>query len=554
MLLTANAFAVPRDLAEVTPADALAAVWVAHTASGGGVSPTMAGLSLAGGFLNQASGLGLLTKTDASTRLWLDAISSLPLVLGHPAGLIVLEYGATAREDGGHQLAGLQAVLAIRIGEDTAPINQRIQHLLNVHTNSRDSTIESTQHGDRKRFTLRDHRLPAWAEITWGQVDDWYLIAVGRGAFERIERTVLGHHSKNRDVKGLAPSLASNPWFLEAFEKTEGGKAEFVCYLDFDAIRRPADPQLKMKINRVQIALHLSGVDQGLWTVRKEDRSVELYGFYRRFGQDIFRPLASSRLLAGRELSLIPHESTIFMAVEGDPHKIVEGACRAVLFSKSPHGQESLKQFWRWVQKESGVDIYADVIDQLGDAVIIHDYPLHAFRLPVARTIVVPVKGDPDVLRSSIDRLMSFAQKHVPPDGMFQLAQEPDGIWHIRYVLNGPGVTVAGRWLIISFTPEAVRKNVLFLRSRAGSSFSKKQGAASGAACPAKTPRARPSALGGRRPLHNAIDPRIPIRKLQSKPRVGQGLDETCIDRGASARTLRVVEIPQEPYPPPCIE
>jgi hypothetical protein len=437
----------------------------------------VAGLSLAGGFLDQASGLGLLTKTDATTRLWLDAIAALPLLLGHPAGLIVLDYAAAAREDGGHQLAGLQTALAIRVGENPAPINQRIQHLLNVHTNSRDSTIESTQHGDRKRFTLRDHRLPAWAEVTWGQVDDWYLIALGRGAFERIEGTILGHHSKNGDVKVRAPGLASDRWFLEAFEKTEGVKAEFACYLNFDAIRRPADPQLKMKINRIQIALHLSGVDRGLWTVRKEDRSVELYGFYRRLGQDIFRPLASSRLLAGREPSLIPQEATIFMAVEGDPHKIVEGVCRAVLFSKSPPGQESLKQFWHWVQEESGVDIYADVIDQLGDAVIIHDYPLHAFRLPLARTIIVPVKGDPDALRSSIDRLMSFAKKHVPPDGMFQLVQEPDGIWHIRYVLSGPSVTVAGRWLIISFSPEAVRKNVLFLRDHASSSSSTKQGA-----------------------------------------------------------------------------
>jgi hypothetical protein len=464
MLLTASAVALPRELAEVTPDDALAAVWLADTASDGSASPTMAGLSLTGGFLNQASALGLLTEADPSTRLWLDAVASLPLVLGHPAGLIVLDYDAVAREDGGHQLAGLQTVLAIRIGEDAAPINQRIQHLLNVHTNSRDSTIQRTQHGDRKRFTLRDQRIPAWAEITWGQVGNWYLVALGNGTFERIEKTIHGHDRTNGDAKVPVPSLASDPWFVEAFEKTEGIRAEFACYLNFDAIRRPADPHFNMKINRVQIALHLSGVDRGLWTVRKEDRSVELYGFYRRLGQDIFRPLASSRLLAGREPSLIPGEATTFMAIEGNPHKIVEGVCRAVLFSKSPPGQESLKQFWRWVQEESGVDVYADVIDQLGDAIMIHDYPLHAFRLPVARTIVVPVKGDPDVLRSSIDRLMSFAQKHLPPDGMFQLAQEPDGIWHIRYVLDGPGVTVTGRWLIISYSPEAVRQNVRFLR------------------------------------------------------------------------------------------
>ena len=97
---------------------------------------------------------------------------------------------------------------------------------------------------------------------------------------------------------------------------------------------------------------------------------------------------------------------------------------------------------------------------QLGGPIIIHNYPLHALRLPLAWTILVPLEGDSARLRSHLDNLLKDLAEEYGGMAPAKLYCDADGIWSIRFGIDGPALAVTDHWLILSFSPEAVRKNI----------------------------------------------------------------------------------------------
>ncbi|MCH7808821.1 MAG: hypothetical protein IIB60_06305 [Planctomycetes bacterium] len=80
-------------------------------------------------------------------------------------------------------------------------------------------------------------------------------------------------------------------------------------------------------------------------------------------------------------------------------------------------------------------------------------------------TILLRVEGDPTALRANIDRLLHSVLKEAAPNCAVQMKQDPDGIWFIHLGIQGPALMVTDRWLIISFSPQAVRLNASLLGS-----------------------------------------------------------------------------------------
>jgi len=96
--------------------------------------------------------------------------------------------------------------------------------------------------------------------------------------------------------------------------------------------------------------------------------------------------------------------------------------------------------------------------------VVVHDYPPHALRLPPAWTILAGVDGDSGKLRANLDRLLEVARKELQNGGSMRLRRDDDGVWYLYVGLNGPALAVTDRWLLVSFSPEAVRQNIAFLQ------------------------------------------------------------------------------------------
>ncbi|MGB2987402.1 MAG: hypothetical protein WBE26_16170, partial [Phycisphaerae bacterium] len=188
--LAGRVCAVPPSIIDVAPADAVAAYFAAGRDSTQPSGDGGSALALAAFLSDLAREVGLLSKADSSIRCWIDGLAFLPEVLAHPHAVVLLDISAKAREDGGHELANLQAALIVHTRGANAGLERRIQHLLNTYTNSNETILSTQARDGNVAFTIRDRRLPSWAEITWGQLGDHYIVALGRSAYDHVARAI----------------------------------------------------------------------------------------------------------------------------------------------------------------------------------------------------------------------------------------------------------------------------------------------------------------------------------------------------------------------------
>jgi hypothetical protein len=140
--------------------------------------------------------------------------------------------------------------------------------------------------------------------------------------------------------------------------------------------------------------------------------------------------------------------------------------------AKRPTKQERLREFWAEVEREADISIERDLLAQLGPQIVIHNFPRHPLNIPVARTVVAEITGSAIAVRTVVDRLLRrFARDLAGSESgwaSLQCHQAPDGVWYLQAGVYGPAVAVTDQWLVISFSPAAVRQNVTFLELTSG--------------------------------------------------------------------------------------
>ncbi len=398
--------------------------------------------------LEQAQMLGLFGVVDTCTRQWLDSLAAASLLFQYPHAVALFDISATPRDDGGHELAGLNAAVIVETGTNAAAVNRRVQHLLDTYTNAEHSTLTTEKLGERTWMTLRDQRLPKWLVIRWAVIDDRYVIAIGADALHRVIAT----------LDGDAPSLARDDWFSSAAQSLDAPSASFWLFIRLTELRRSVDRKLGRKIGDVLSAIRLGEVSRGLWTTRRQGRALQMGAYLRRGNTNEHERIADRRFKTRLREDVIPEAATRYAVVDCNPVRVVRGVAEAYLSSRSPGKADRSRASWRNLQKKSGIDIERDIIKRLGHTVVIHDHPPHPLRIPGVRTMLIRVDRESNVLRRKIDELLTYVRDVLIPPGLFQLRHTDDGVWHVLYGLNGPALTVLDRWVVIGFTPSAVRE------------------------------------------------------------------------------------------------
>jgi hypothetical protein len=434
------------------PADVAAAYFLAGEDKARPPGDARSTLALAGFLVDRASETGFLSHVDTTARAWLDALAAVSVVLEYPHAVAVFDFALIIRTHDGVN----------------GKIERRIQHLLNVFTNDEHSKITRRSREGEVRdglenppqtlaggvvFSLRDRRLPSWAVIKWGAVGEYYVVGFGDGSFRRVADAV-------DDAK---LSLGANRWFQQAFAKAGGGRASVVAYVRFDRLRQEGDASLANKIRRVQSSLQLAGVERGFWTFGYDGRAVEANGFVLRPGRDELVPIAGTRFLSAIGGSVIPDRASRYAVIDCNPPTVLRGFRDAYLASRSPVAQEKSRTFWRGMEAGAGVAIEQDIFSHLTRPVVIHDDPRHALRLPFMWTILFRIDGDPDILRRNIDKLLAFAQMEYGDACTIPLHRDAEGMWYSHLGIIAPALAVTDRWVIISHSPGAVRRNIEFL-------------------------------------------------------------------------------------------
>ncbi len=442
--------ALPHTLPAAVPQDVVAA-WFVDSKKPESEPGSLNSIGLARLVIDQAGEFGLLSGVDPVGRAWIDTLAALSVVLEHPHAVALFHVRSSKLSDGGHRLAALYGALIVHTRGENSAIEHRIQRLLNTYTNSDESILTTTEHARQTVFELRDRRLPEWMSIRWGSVGEYYVVALGDGSFDRVVET----------LESSATALGGNPWFQSAFEKLRGPDAWFAAWADFHLLQTTSDVGLSEKVTRVRDTLALRDVAHGLWTVRYQDRAVYAEGYVRVNGHDQLRPLTKSELAGIRADELVPKDATGYALFDVTPRQVLGLVSEAYLASRGERARHLTSAYWQELQATAGVSIETDLLARLGHGVVIHNSPQHALGLPLLWTVATPVRGDPAELRKALDALFRVWQSELlEAGGPAGLRQDAAGAWYLDLGINGPAAGMTDRWLVVSFSPEAVRANL----------------------------------------------------------------------------------------------
>jgi hypothetical protein len=435
--------AVPKTLLEAIPDDALAVHVLNWPTEGAQTAPGIS-IPMLTGWADQLARMGWLADAGHCARAWVDTFAVIGDLLPFPHAVVLLDYAARPRSDGGHELAGLKAALIVQASGRHDVLERRIQHLLRTYTNSAESSLDVRIVGEQSVHVLTDRRLPDWVVLAWGAVDDLYVVTIGEDVFPRVVRT----------HRAAGQGRQADTWLDEVCAKDGSSGPRWMLGIRFDrvAAAAAADSDLRGKIQSVVGALGFGGADRGVWTLSMHQRAVEIRCSLRRGSQT-----DTQFLNGGASESMIPGDATWYGALDFEPATLVRRLSAAYLAARSPDAAEQSRAFWASVQRESAVNFDRDILARLATPVVVHDHPRHAFRLPLIWTYEFPVRSDPADLRAAVDRIMEYTDRSWASQTSVRLQREESGFWFLQFGIQGPAIGITDEKLFLSFSPHSVR-------------------------------------------------------------------------------------------------
>jgi hypothetical protein len=411
-------------------------------------------LGMAGSLIDAARGFGLLANLPDTTRTVLDVLASFPMALDHPHAVMLIDVAAEVRRADARRMGSLKAAVVLYTRGDNARIQQRIQHLLKTYTNSADSVLSSSTGEGRETFVLRDRRAADWVEISWGRLDDFYAVTIGPQVMDAIAGT----------LRDSSAQLREEDWFRKSWDKIEASRRSFAIYIQLDRLRQAGDAALAGQADAALREAGWSGAQRGLWSVGQEERAIVARGVIERGGASESLSLTAEGPLGAQARRAIPEDADWYAVLDMEPNALVRALSSGYLATRSPKHRARIVEYWNDVQSRSGVSIERDLLPRLGPPWIMHPCPRHALDLPMAWTRMIPVTGDVDTFQCSLNRLLETVRDTMDTDQVTKLRCDSDGVWHLDFGLEGPALAVADGFLIISFSPQAVRENIQRLK------------------------------------------------------------------------------------------
>jgi hypothetical protein len=406
---------------------------------------------------------GQLKLLPPQARVIGDIAASLPLLGRYPYAFTLLDITARPLPKGGHRLAQMQAAIVFDVGDDHTLIVQRIRQLLATYTNAELSRLEQLPSDEGTRYRLVDSRLPEWAVLEWGPLGRQFMVSIGEGAFDRMLAV----------RRGAVPAMAGDSWYVSACRLARIQGAFIECVLAATRLRLRLDEAVKGRPAEVLHAIGADKLDRGLLIVSADPRVVRAHAILSIEGFDHDIVLSEVPPPGDPAAAAIPPQAHRYGFLCHPVADLIRGLCGGYLASQGEATAGVYRDGWAKIETEYGFNAERDWYAHLGNRLIVHDYPRHPLHVPLLWTFLIETDGAETDVRRALDAMMAAARAGLarraaedPGTGIApQIRQTKDGIWFVQLGLAGPAVTVTGRWIVLSFSPEAVRENLPFLRS-----------------------------------------------------------------------------------------
>lgn len=397
-------------------------------------------------------------------QVYADVASALPLLGQYEHSIVLLDASSklVPRTDGGPgpgplRLKHLEAFVMLRTNGENTAILEHLNRIVGRYTNTDVARLESpTTHGASYQ-RLVDSRLPEWAVWEWGQLGDDYVICFGRGTFDKVAST----HS------GDAPSLSKDPWYARAQANLVTDRTLAHWFIGFDRVAKRLGEISQPRVDRVLAHLQASEITRDMWVVGLHDRALSWSRVYQRNGDNVVRRYSDPAAYTADMLRVIPDGARHYTILNVPSRWLVDSVPQAWIASGSEQSIRQWQSIWNGLEAETGIDLSGYLSNNLGDHVILFDYPVHPLEIPFAMTIAIEIKN-PRAVRTAMDAVMSawgqyleaISSKSKSRLSKVNVLRAPDGIWYLQAGIWGPAMKVTDRYMVISWSPEALRQAI----------------------------------------------------------------------------------------------
>ena len=467
-----------RPITDLLPANSLA-VYMAKPyaaesptpASSPADQPQASGVSAIAQILAVLSASGLVAEEG---QVFADVAATLPLLgrFEHALALIdvrskAVRYSTTQPASGiasedqiSLRLDQLQGAVIFRTSGQHRVVLEQLNRLIGRYSNAEVATLGERSVAGYTFQELTDERLPGWAVWEWGRLDDFSVVCFGEGTFEAVVRAYAGK----------APSLTDDSWFRSATKQTEGDQAHTQCYLALAELDKRLGEAAGRRFARVIAALDADHLTHDLWTIGLDDRALSWYRCYRRNGEDFPQRYSDPRAFPPEHRRIIPDPATHYAVIKVPTRWLVDNLPRAWVAARSPSQAETWARVWQRLEEETGVDLDGNLINHLGQHVVIFDYPPHPLRIPLALTIAFEIDNR-EAVQVAVNALLGAWSRYLDDRAKrtanslvrVKVLHDRDGVWYLQAGILGPALKVTDRYVVLSWSPQALREALKYI-------------------------------------------------------------------------------------------
>ena len=455
------------------PADALAIYYCQPPTTDKSFGSGLAGV------LGAASALGVFGQEQ---QILADAVSVVLELSKHPHAIVLTDIASKRLGEGSFGLDHFSAGVIVDVPPTYVNMLSLLKQIIDHYYTLENAQIVWIGEGATQRQRLTVSGPPDWAFWEWGWAGDLFVFAVGPGAYDRIAERIIQQTPTSVPVRSLA---------AEQIVRTANAKdAElnhrlWLGYFSIERIAKKLAHVLGQHFDRAVATLKLDGVNEVVFSAGYRGRAFISRLYLGRPKRLDTRTLTWAIEENDPRAPLIPAAARTYAHGLADISATVEWAVGSYLSTRNPKREAELTENYSRVLTESGLsDTYRDLFDHLGPTFIVHDWPIHPFNWPTAKTLLIQYDGS-EAVQNNLPRILAVWRKLLimkdSPQATtkgsdenttwtkdlfsLRLDRTDDKIWFLHI---GPLVLVAGgrsdSYLVFSWSVRAVQENLALLK------------------------------------------------------------------------------------------
>ena len=395
-------------------------------------------------------------KVDPGALLGMRILQSMGQMIRYPYAIALLDTSAkhAGRHPDSRQLDQAEIVFVVQTEGNSGPFGQLIQDTLYEQTTDASTQLNELEAENWKYYQLIDNRVPKWVEVAWGEIGPFFVLTVGKDVWPKVAEVAAGKRG----------SLGRDKWLMRQRED-RGKDALIEIYLDPVQMKK-LDPLLHGSVSAFFEAWGAAEMTRAHWALGLEGNILYCHAHFEIGGNTEIRRYADASYVTPETLKLTPegYRQAVYRMPDGAGDFLYR-LVHSLYVWQAPNNRTRAYYLWKNIQEQLNIDAQRDVLDNLGDTIVLHNYPTHPLKLPLFFTTVIEIKRDNAKVRETLNKMCEAWQEALirnedeqPIENPAKLRRDGD-VWHVEIgpsVLSPLAWTVTNHYIVISWSYTAL--------------------------------------------------------------------------------------------------